>query len=179
MPALHTCGPKLCLFAPQGAASSLHTHPSPAHTTLLPPRPSPFPYPQREVAELGGPSLLVQLIRSRMPYLTTSPSGAPGDPRSESPPPSPTKFLVPTQPGADVDIQTVIQALNLLTNLSANDDLAAAVALIPGCPGLMVTLLGHPHAPVAVHAARVLINLTHSCAEAQAAAVKVGGWRVG
>lgn len=111
---------------------------------------------QREVAELGGPSLLVELIKSRLRFIQgSSVSLASAD--------------------QDADVQAVVKALTVLMQLSANDDLTARIAAIPGCVSLLVGLLSHAHRPIVVHAARCLINLTHSSTEAQAAALQVCG----
>jgi len=73
-----------------------------------------------------------------------------------------------------VDVQAVLKALNVLMNLSANDDLATRIAAVPGCVNMLVGLLSHAHQPLAVYAARCLINITHSSPDAQAAALNAG-----
>ncbi|GFH27278.1 hypothetical protein HaLaN_25574 [Haematococcus lacustris] len=72
----------------------------------------------------------------------------------------------------DIDLQTVIKALNVLMNVSANDDLAVRIGQMPGCIDTLSRLQAHKHAPLAVLAARCLINLTHSNPAAASAADK-------
>ncbi|GFH28913.1 uncharacterized protein HaLaN_27481, partial [Haematococcus lacustris] len=74
----------------------------------------------------------------------------------------------------DIDLQTVIKALNVLMNVSANDDLAVRIGQMPGCIDTLSRLQAHKHAPLAVLAARCLINLTHSNPAAASAADKAG-----
>lgn len=116
---------------------------------------------QRQVAELGGPSLLVQLVKSRLRFVQHA-----GSSNSAT-----SGFTVPVE--EDVDVQAVSKALAVLINLSGNDDLATRIAAVPGCIPMLVGLLSHAHQPLAVHAARCLINLTHSSPEAQASALSV------
>lgn len=74
---------------------------------------------------------------------------------------------------ADLENKAVTKSLNLLLNLSSNDDLASRVASVPGCVAFLVGLLSHTLRPLVVMAARCLINLTHSSTEGQAEAERV------
>ena len=111
---------------------------------------------QREVAELGANSLLFGLIRSRIKY-SAAPAGA--------------AQASPSDNGHDA--AAVTKALNVLLNVSANDDLASRVASVPGGVALLTELLSHPNRDLVVFSARCLINLTQSSSESQAAALQV------
>ncbi len=139
---------------------------------------------QRELARLGVPALVMQLVRKLTEPPAPPPSGSGtagakgstgstgGGSSSSSGTPQASKFASVS----DANLAACLSALTLLLNLAGNEDLTptcvAALAPISGL-AVLARLTDHPHRDVVALATRVLINLTHSSAEGRTAAAKV------